>query len=169
MAGKRGASVGPRSISGAAWALGIVASLVLTACMAMQQQPSFQRQESPRLSAPPGSVPVGGRPKVYTEAEALGLSNPLAGDVAAAAAGKALYEVNCSMCHGADGQGTGAIASYYPPQPSDLTGEAVRGRRDGHLFWAISNGFGRMPAFQNRLSEEERWRIVSYLRQLQGN
>jgi Cu/Ag efflux protein CusF len=39
---------------------------------------------------------------------------------------------------------------------------------DGELYWIISNGSpGRgMPAFQARTTDDDRWRAVSYLRQL---
>ena len=35
---------------------------------------------------------------------------------------------------------------------------------DGELFWKISEGHRPMPAFKNKLSEEERWQLVDYIR-----
>jgi mono/diheme cytochrome c family protein len=35
---------------------------------------------------------------------------------------------------------------------------------DGELFWKISEGHRPMPAFQGKLSEEERWQLVDYIR-----
>ncbi len=133
----------------------------------MFDQPSFRRQEAP-LVAPVGAVPVTGRPQAFTEQQAAALSNPFAGQAAAVEAGKRLFAINCQMCHGAEGKGNGAIASYFPPKPTDLTSERVRGLADGQIFWTITNGFARMPDFRTKLSVEERWQIVAFVRSLQA-
>jgi hypothetical protein len=38
---------------------------------------------------------------------------------------------------------------------------------DGEVFWKISKGIqGIMPSSERRMSEEERWHIVNYIRTL---
>ncbi len=37
---------------------------------------------------------------------------------------------------------------------------------DGELFWKISHGRRPMPGFQNKLTEQERWELVDYIRTL---
>ena len=37
---------------------------------------------------------------------------------------------------------------------------------DGELFWKISHGRRPMPAFQDKLTERERWQLVDYIRTL---
>ena len=74
------------------------------------------------------------------------------------ARGKAGFERQCSSCHGAGAQG-----GVAPP----LVGRPLRhGDGDWALFRAVSRGFAgtAMPAF--RLSGEERWSLVAYLRSL---
>lgn len=143
----------------------LLLGLLLSACADMAVQPAYQRQQPPLLNFPAAAVPVSGAAKVWTQEDAAAATNPL--NVAEAAqVGWKLYERNCQMCHGADLTGTGAIASFFPPKPADLTGPVVQQKRDGDLFWAIYNGFGRMPSFAKRLTDTERWQLVSYIRQV---
>lgn len=147
--------------------LAVLALILLAGCTDMAEQASFRRQEPPRQGFPAVSVPVSGLPATYTEQQAAALQNPVAGRQEATTAGTTHYAINCRMCHGDDGKGTGPIAQYFPPQPTDLTGDRVRGLSDGQIFWAITNGFGRMPAFRKTLTEAERWETVNYVRSLQ--
>lgn len=78
----------------------------------MHYQPSYKAHEPPRLSPPESAVPFFDPPA----ATAFNLD------------GQHLYEVNCSMCHGAEGQGDGAVLTtmidayaYTPAVPADLT------------------------------------------------
>ena len=143
----------------------LAASLTLSACADMAVQPAYQRQQSPVRNFPAAAVPVSGAAKAWTEEQAKSASNPQTGpqDVQA---GNTLFAVNCTMCHGADGKGTGAVAAYFPPKPADLTSPQVQQLRDGEIFWAITNGFGRMPAFRRPLTDTQRWQLVAYVRTL---
>jgi hypothetical protein len=38
---------------------------------------------------------------------------------------------------------------------------------DGHIYTTISIGRGRMPAYR-RITPEDRWHVVNYLRELNG-
>ncbi|MHB1130921.1 MAG: c-type cytochrome [Chloroflexota bacterium] len=143
----------------------LVAGLLLPACADMAVQPAYQRQEPPVRNFPAAAVPVSGAARVWTEEQATNASNPLSGEQAVQA-GNSLYAVNCRMCHGDDGKGTGAIASFFPPKPTDLTSTQVQQKRDGQIFWAVTNGFGRMPSFRKALTDTERWQLVSYVRTL---
>src|SRR5206468_5264142 len=53
-------------------------------------------------------------------------------------------------------------------RPADLRASHTAQHTAGDLFWWISRGFPRaeMPAFGDRLSEEERWDLVNFLRAL---
>ena len=42
--------------------------------------------------------------------------------------------------------------------------KAVAAQTDGELFWKISEGHRPMPAFKKKLSEQERWQLVDYIR-----
>jgi mono/diheme cytochrome c family protein len=85
------------------------------------------------------------------------------------AEGRKLYARNCAACHGSNGLGNGEAAKALSPSPALL---AYMIRRpisvDEYLLWTISDGgkqFGtEMPAFKDKLSSDDIWRIVTYMR-----
>lgn len=89
--------------------------------------------------------------------------NPYAGQSSALAAGAKLYAANCASCHGPSGQGTGNI----PPISKGPTQTAP----DGEVFWFITNGSpsNGMPAWGEKLSTEERWQVVTFVKSLQNS
>jgi glucose/arabinose dehydrogenase/cytochrome c5 len=93
-------------------------------------------------------------------ASAQHTNNPYVGQ-AQIVAGKALYQQNCVMCHGADAKGTGNV----PP----LVDDRVQKATDGSIFWYITHGdlSNGMPAWA-QLPEEQRWQLVSFVKSLSG-
>jgi copper transport protein len=97
------------------------------------------------------------------------LANPVPATQSSIQAGQALYESNCLPCHGPTGKGDGPAGLALRPPPADLTIHTKPGvHPDGQLFEWISNGYpgSAMPAFASRLSEEQRWQLVNYIRTL---
>lgn len=98
--------------------------------------------------------------------------NPVAATPESIAAGKTLYmertKGNCVFCHGDTGAGNEANLPRLRRKPADLSSkERMKTRTDGELFWKISKGItGIMPAGEKRLTEEERWNVVNYVRTL---
>src|SRR5271157_3089900 len=78
--------------------------------------------------------------------------NPYEGQASAQAAGKQLYAVYCSECHGQYAQGSGNIPA--------LASDTLKRVTSGELFWFITKGDARngMPAW-DILSSEKRWQI----------
>ncbi len=75
--------------------------------------------------------------------------------------GKVIYQKNCQSCHGIPGQNNPAKIT---PNPGDPAGTKYQSQKDGEMFWKITNGKAPMPQFQNILSEEERWDVISFVR-----
>lgn len=96
------------------------------------------------------------------------LVSPLQDTPAILDQGKLLYEINCKHCHGAKGAGDGKVADKYPGV-ANLTGDAIKGVTEGHIFHVITYGKGLMGAHGSQVSEEERWKIARYVKQLQKN
>ncbi|MDC0497453.1 cytochrome c [bacterium] len=80
--------------------------------------------------------------------------------------GKEKYEIFCTTCHGAAGDGNGVTKPYGVLAASYHT-DQLRGIQDGHIFDVIMNGKGLMLPLSDRISPEEGWAIVLYVRALQ--
>jgi mono/diheme cytochrome c family protein len=81
-----------------------------------------------------------------------------------------LYLDKCAECHGDTGKGDGPQGRMYDPQPKDLTDAAhMNAVSDGELFYKISEGHRPMPAFRKRLTDEQRWQLVLFLRSLSSS
>jgi mono/diheme cytochrome c family protein len=98
--------------------------------------------------------------------EAKQLQNPVKTDGRTVERGKRLFEQQCIPCHGASGAGDGAMAKKLGYKPADLTLEKMTRLADGEVFWKISKGKAPMPTFEQKLSERDRWDLVSYVRTL---
>lgn len=87
-------------------------------------------------------------------------------------AGQETWGTYCLTCHGATGTG---IESPDPLHQhgsrANLVDEGSGRLSDGDLYWLISAGLGntQMPAYNDALTEQERWDLVAYIHQLQGS
>ena len=98
--------------------------------------------------------------------EAANLKSPIQASPVVEQKGKELYNLYCRSCHGENGFGDGAAGAAFEKKPSDFHKKRVKQQPDGALFWKMSTGKGNMPAFKDALSEEQRWQLVFYIRNL---
>ncbi len=90
------------------------------------------------------------------------------GDIAL---GRALYQNECVICHGAVGNGDGPAARFLDPRPRDFTRGIFKIRStpflatDEDLFRTITRGIPGtlMPSFEH-LTDDERWNLVAYVK-----
>ncbi|MEJ2635261.1 MAG: cytochrome c [Calditrichia bacterium] len=94
------------------------------------------------------------------------LTNPVAGNAAAAKAGKTVYANTCAICHGTAGEGNGPAGNNLNPRPANLTLSRVQNQSDGAIFWKITTGYGMMASYKEALSQKQRWEVVDYIRKL---
>ena len=80
--------------------------------------------------------------------------------------GKRLYELYCDHCHGSGGKGDGTLSQVVLGIPS-YSSPAKKNLSEGHVFHVITHGKGLMGAHGSQISEEWRWKIVKYVKQLQ--
>jgi len=100
-----------------------------------------------------------------TTAATKRLKNPVPATADAIAAGKQAYGEHCRNCHGEKGDGRGEKAAELSVEPGDFTDAPGMARRtDGELFWQITRGRLPMPSFEDKLSDQERWQLVDYIR-----
>jgi mono/diheme cytochrome c family protein len=58
---------------------------------------------------------------------------------------------------------------YYPSPASLIDAKHMSGVTDGELFYEISQGRKPMPSFKKRLTEEQRWQLVLFVRSLSAS
>lgn len=95
------------------------------------------------------------------------LKNPVPKTPAVLKEGKALYESFCQHCHGEGGAGDGKVGKVYTGV-ANLTGGAKKNLPEGHIFHVITHGYNRMWSHKSQINPEERWKIVHYVKKLQG-
>ena len=94
-------------------------------------------------------------------------TNPLENTEENLSKGKLQFERFCSQCHGEKGDGQGFLytSKKYTFPPANLTLEKTVNRPDGELYHIINVGVKIMGAHASQLSQEDRWRIVMYVRE----
>ena len=144
---------------------------VLAGGCASNQTPS-RPPVAPSASPPSTS---GAAPADWTiTPEDAALRNPLTASPENLKRGEELFRRHCTACHGSSGRGDGPIALQWQRLPRDLTHPERQARlTDGEIFTKISQGHRQgadviMPGLANRLSADDRWRVVLYVRTLRA-
>jgi mono/diheme cytochrome c family protein len=144
----------------------------------MRNSVTYDPYDLPRLP-PENSVPFatgnGSPPPQFAQAQldsaAATLRNPFAGGGSAAvlARGQFVYATQCVACHGPQGAGNGPVVGpgKFPFAPA-INGAATAARSDGYIYGVVAVGRGLMPPYGEKITHTDRWAVVSYLRQLQG-
>lgn len=121
-----------------------------------------------------GTVPIHGLdivapPIPGSRAELDALINPVQRTAASIERGEDRYAIYCELCHGGEGRGDGPVAPAIANTVRNLLDEAQIQRSDGWIYSVIANGFGAlMPEYGSKVTIEDRWHIVNYVRVLQG-
>jgi mono/diheme cytochrome c family protein len=131
--------------------------------------PNGMTQQTP----PPGTVPRGFQPFHYgsgpEEAERAGreLANPFEPADEPLARGQQVYSSYCAVCHGATGAGDGPLIPKYPNPPSFNTDKS-KALADGNMFHVVTMGRTNMPSHAAQVAADDRWKVILYIRRLQG-
>lgn len=82
--------------------------------------------------------------------------------------GQAIYDEYCFRCHGLTGHGDGPEAKDQIVPPANFLSTRSRAKSEIELFTIISYGiaFSPMHGWRDRLSEEEIFEVIAYIRQL---
>ena len=102
------------------------------------------------------------------ETGAFVTANPLAVDEALLARGEERFGIYCAPCHSARGDGKGILWDRAQIASADLHEERLRAMPDGQIFDTITNGLGLMAGYRYPIPPADRWAIIAYVRQLQG-
>ncbi|CAN5386072.1 hypothetical protein BH20ACI2_BH20ACI2_23890 [soil metagenome] len=84
--------------------------------------------------------------------------------------GKDLFATNCMICHKEDGTGGPVTIDGKKINPDNLTTDKMKLMTDEKLIGYVTNGVvdEGMPAFKDKLSQEEIRLVVAHIRRLQG-
>lgn len=129
--------------------------------------------------SPPASIDFRGK-----NIQILGLKNPLSKEGPEGekhlAKGEKIYFENCFFCHGDNLDGKGHFAIGLNPPPADFTDTGTIAQlQESYVFWRIAKGGpglpkesapwnSSMPAWENRLTDEEVWQVTMYIYQGAG-
>lgn len=81
--------------------------------------------------------------------------------------GQGRYTIYCAPCHGALGDGNGITKSYGMLATPTYHDDRLRTMAEGEIFNTITNGKNTMFPYADKLSPDERWAVVAYVRALQ--
>ena len=81
--------------------------------------------------------------------------------------GRDRYKIFCAPCHGLQGDGNGMAAVRGMKHPPSYHIDRLRQAPNGYFYDVISNGFGAMYSYAERIPPSDRWAIIAYVRALQ--
>ena len=95
-------------------------------------------------------------------------NNPLPITAALLQRGRQRFNIHCSPCHGATGDGNGITKKIGAMAVvANLHDKRIVEMPDGELFFVIANGRNNMGPYGPNVTVEDRWAIIAYLRALQ--
>ena len=123
----------------------------------VQQAPTYPVDDAGRVKA--DLTPASAQPLVA--------SNPLPLDRQTLERGRQRFDIYCSPCHSVVGDGDGMIVRRGFPSPPSYHTDRLRNAPDAHFYSVITNGYGMMYSYADRVAPDDRWAIVAYIRALQ--
>ena len=128
------------------------------------------------------SVPVNGAVPYYYEdtdadrdrATAELIDNPFPITAEGLEKGEELYNTFCGICHGEKGDGVGYLVSddnanaAYPAAPANFLLDQFLEASNGRYYHAIMYGKNVMGGYADKISYEERWQVIHWIRALQA-
>jgi mono/diheme cytochrome c family protein len=99
--------------------------------------------------------------------DALATRNPYPITLPLLQHGQNRFNIYCAPCHSPVGDGDGFIVQRgFPASPSYHI-DRLRQAPDRHFFDVMTQGYGIMYSYADRLTPADRWAIVAYIRALQ--
>lgn len=81
--------------------------------------------------------------------------------------GRERYNIYCTPCHGASGDGNGVTTKFGMANVAKLHDERLIKMADGEIYNTIANGKNLMLPYGDKLDPQDRWAVVAYVRTLQ--
>ena len=149
-------------------AAAVLGLLALAGCRNMVQQPRYDEYESNNfypnrmaMQHPPDGTIAQDAPQEHAAEQRPQLTKALI------ERGRERFGIYCTPCHAYDGSGNGMIPSRGFPQPPDFRSARLRAVPASHIYDVITNGYGVMYSYADRVPPADRWAIAAYIRVLQ--
>jgi mono/diheme cytochrome c family protein len=81
--------------------------------------------------------------------------------------GRERYQIFCTPCHGALGDGLGMVVRRGFKRPPSFHIDRLRQSPPGYFYDVMTNGFGVMSSYAEQVPVNDRWAIAAYVRALQ--
>jgi mono/diheme cytochrome c family protein len=81
--------------------------------------------------------------------------------------GRERFGIFCAPCHGLAGDGDGIIVAHGFPAPPSYHIDRLAAAPAQHFYDVITNGYGVMFSYADRVEPRDRWAIAAYIRALQ--
>ncbi len=81
--------------------------------------------------------------------------------------GQERFRIYCTPCHSELGDGKGMIVQRGFSPPPSYHIDRLRAAPVQHFYDVITNGYGAMYSFADRVQPADRWAIAAYIRALQ--
>jgi mono/diheme cytochrome c family protein len=160
------------------WALSGL--LLLTACNDMNHQPKFKPYDAFSFFTDGRSAripPADTTPRGHLETDELLYTGKTGGKLTEVLPfpvtqemlerGRQRYDIFCAVCHSRTGEGNGMIVQRGFPPPPSYHIDRLRKAPIGHFFDVMTNGYGTMYSYGDRIPAKDRWAIAAYIRVLQ--
>ena len=147
-----------------------VLSLLLTGCdLSMTQQRKLTTYAPTSLwpdgsSARPLPAHVVAQGDVERASEAK-TAPPITAELLAR--GQERFGIFCAPCHGLAGDGDGIIVAHGFPAPPSYHIDRLAAAPAQHFYDVITDGYGVMFSYADRVEPHDRWAIGAYIRALQ--
>jgi mono/diheme cytochrome c family protein len=136
----------------------LIGMTMLGACDDMSSQPK-QKAYSPKVG--PAAIPSGTVEYMDKPAPAPPVT------LALLQRGQERYRIYCTPCHSELGDGRGMVVQRGFPAPPSYHIDRLRAAPVQHFYDVMTNGYGAMYSFADRVVPEDRWAIAAYIRVLQ--
>jgi mono/diheme cytochrome c family protein len=77
------------------------------------------------------------------------------------------FDTYCAVCHGRLGNGEGMIVQRGFTRPPSFHVPRLKQAPDAHFYNVITQGYGAMFSYEERVTPTQRWEIIAYIRTLQ--
>jgi mono/diheme cytochrome c family protein len=143
----------------------------------MQDQPKYKPLAASRFFSDgksarqlvEGAEPFqpGGQAISPTVDESKATALPFALTPQALGRGQERFNIYCSPCHGRLGYGDGMVVQRGFLAPPSYHIDRLRQAPVGHFYNVMTNGFGAMSSYADKVTPQDRWAVAAYIRALQ--